>query len=76
MIRPLRVAAKSTSSLAKTEGVAQRFIAQRLQLAWLAPDIIQRIIAGNIPDTLTLGQFRNRRIPLDWAEQRAFFQIT
>ena len=68
--------AKSTCSLAKAEGVTQRFIAQRLQLAWLAPDIVQRIIAGNIPDTLTLGQFRNRRIPLDWAEQRAFFQIT
>ncbi|HQY71731.1 MAG TPA: hypothetical protein PLW13_14975, partial [Pseudomonadales bacterium] len=67
---------KSTCSLAKAEGVTQRFIAQRLQLAWLAPDIIQRIIAGDIPDTLTLEHFKKRRIPLDWAEQRAFFQIT
>jgi len=67
---------KSTCSLAKAEGVTQRFIAQRLQLAWLAPDIVQRIIAGDIPDTLTLEHFKKRRIPLDWAEQRAFFQIT
>jgi hypothetical protein len=67
--------AGSTYTLAKAEGVTQRFIAQRLQLAWLAPDIVQRILAGNVPDTLTLEHFKNRRIPLDWAEQRVFFRL-
>jgi hypothetical protein len=67
--------AVSTYTLAKAEGVTQRFVAQRLQLAWLAPDIVQRILSGNVPDTLTLEQFKNRRIPLDWAEQCTFFGL-
>ena len=57
------------------EGVTQRFIAHRIQLAYLAPDIMRQIIAGNVPDTLSFEVFKNRRIPLDWQEQRRYFQL-
>ena len=50
------------------EGVTQRFVAQRIQLAYLAPDIMKRIIEGDVPNTLTLESFKNRQIPLDWRE--------
>jgi len=61
--------------IAKSEGVTQRFIAHRIQLAFLAPDIMRRIISGDIPDTLTLESFKNRRVPLDWQSQRHYFQL-
>ena len=61
------------AAVAEKEGVTQRFIANRIQLAYLAPDIMRRIIAGDVPDTLNLEAFKNRRIPLDWREQRRYF---
>ena len=71
----LRGKAKTMAEVAQKEGVTQRFIAQRIQLAYLAPDIMQRIIAGDAPDTLNLEAFKNRRIPLDWQEQHRYFQL-
>lgn len=67
--------AKTMAAVAKKEGVTQRFIANRIQLAYLAPDIMRRIIAGDVPDTLNLEAFKNCRIPLDWREQRRYFQL-
>lgn len=63
------------AEVAKMEGVTQRFIAHRFQLAYLAPDIMRQIIAGDVPDSLNLEAFKNRRIPLDWTEQRRYFQL-
>ena len=55
--------------LAKQEDVTQRYIAHLIKLAFLAPDIIEAIIKGNIPPTLSLGRLK-KGIPLDWEEQR------
>ena len=63
------------AEIAKQEGVTQRFIAHRIQLAYLAPEIMRQIISGDVPDTLNLEMFKNRRVPLDWQEQRRFFQF-
>lgn len=30
---------------------------------------------GDVPDTLNLEAFKNRRIPLDWRDQRRYFQL-
>ena len=67
--------AKTMADIARGEGVTQRFIAHRIELAYLAPDIMRRIISGDVPDTLNLEAFKNRRIPLDWHEQRQYFQL-
>ena len=67
--------AKKMAEIARADGVTERFVAQRIQLAYLAPDIMKRIIEGDVPNTLTLESFKNRQIPLDWKEQRDFFQL-
>jgi len=43
-------------------------------LADLAPDIIEAIVAGNQPRSLTLKRLL-RHIPLNWAKQRERFGI-
>ncbi len=69
--------ARSMTELAKQDHVTQRYVAHLIKLAFLAPDIIQATLRGEVPadlspDTLKAG------FPLDWDEQRktlAFSQI-
>jgi hypothetical protein len=43
-----------------------------VRLAFLAPDIVAAILAGNQPTTLTANKLMaDTRLPLDWQEQRA-----
>ena len=58
--------------LAKQENVTQRYIAHLIKLAFLAPDIIELIIKGDIPATLSLDRLK-RDVPIDWEEQRREF---
>jgi hypothetical protein len=44
------------------------------QRAFLAPDIIERIIAGDVPETLTLERLK-KDFPLDWANQHNHFGL-
>jgi len=59
----------SISALAVEEEVVPQFIRRRINLAYLAPDIIQSIIEGQIPDSLSLKKLENSNA-LDWDEQR------
>jgi hypothetical protein len=47
-------------------------IAELLKLAFLAPDIIEAINKGDIPETLSLVTLR-QGIPLKWQDQRRRF---
>ena len=55
--------------LAKQEKITQRYIAHLIKLAFLAPDIIEAIIKGDIPKNLTLGRLK-KGFSYDWNEQR------
>jgi site-specific DNA recombinase len=44
-----------------------------IQMAFLAPDIQQAILAGRQPRDLTLAKLRTLELPLQWSEQRALF---
>ncbi|HIF51319.1 MAG TPA: recombinase family protein [Thiotrichaceae bacterium] len=57
------------AQLAKQENVTQRYIAHLIKLAFLAPDIIEAIIKGDIPKKLTLGRLKEG-FAYDWDEQR------
>jgi site-specific DNA recombinase len=49
-------------------------VGRRIRLAFLAPDIVAAIVAGEQPKTLTIGALlRDRDIPPSWAEQRRLF---
>lgn len=60
--------------LAKQENVTQRYIAHLIQLALLAPDIIESINNGNIPNNLTLEQLK-KKTTHDWDTQYALFKF-
>lgn len=55
-------------ALAKQENVTQRYIAHLIQLAFLAPDIMEAISKGDIPKTLTLSKLKEG-FSHDWNEQ-------
>ena len=61
--------AKSREEIARTNGLSGQHVARHLQLAWLAPDIVEAILDGRQPKQLTLKRLL-AKLPMDWAEQR------
>ena len=59
-------------AVALREGFPQRRVAHFVDLAFLAPDIVQAVVDGCQPATLTAdGLIRSRHRPF-WADQRAW----
>lgn len=56
--------------IASTENTTPRYVRRLLQLAWLAPDIMEAILDGKQPAGLTLEPFRADQ-PVAWQAQRA-----
>lgn len=61
--------AKSRDEIARTNGLSGQHVARHLQLAWLAPDIVEAILEGHQPKKLTVQRLL-AKLPMDWAEQR------
>jgi len=62
---------KSIRALAKEIGVTKRYISRLLPLAFLAPEIVQMILAGRQPIDLTAEKLtRFPEIPRDWTSQQ------
>lgn len=64
----------SFRSIGKAEGVTERYVARVIRGSLLAPDIIQRVIEGRQPITLTVQKLK-KPFPSDWTEQRRFFGV-
>lgn len=62
--------AKSGSDIARREGLHPSTVNELLRLTLLAPDIIEMLMTGNQPPTLTLMWFQRHRLPVDWQAQR------
>ena len=62
--------AASLTALATADGYCAHYAARLLPLAWLAPDIIEAIIAGRQPKALSLGALTKHPLPVSWEEQR------
>jgi hypothetical protein len=60
--------------LAREEGVDSSFLGRTLRLNALAPDIVESIMMGSVPDTVTLDSLR-QTIPLAWEDQRCLFGV-
>ena len=67
---------KSIAGVARANGVSQRLIGIHLPAAFLAPDILELIVDGRQPPSLTASALRRARIPIAWAEQRRLFGLT
>jgi len=61
-----------STELAKREKLDKTFVNETLRFALLAPEIVEAILVGRQPRTLTLQDLR-RRVPDDWAEQLQAF---
>ena len=62
---------KTVSFIARLEGRCRVRLDRLLNLACLAPDIVVAILEGRQPLGLSNSTLLSRRLPLDWAEQRA-----
>ena len=63
--------AHTISELAKTETQSASQISRMLQFTFLAPDIIESILAGTQPVDLTAERLRRLPyLPLNWNEQK------
>jgi DNA invertase Pin-like site-specific DNA recombinase len=61
----------SVLSLAEAEGKDASYVTKVLYRAFLAPDIVEAILAGNQPPTLTQETLKKSLpLPIDWNEQR------
>jgi hypothetical protein len=64
--------AESLSDIAEAEGVTGRYVGHVVPLAFLAPDIVARILDGTQPVELTAEKLTKRvDLPMSWADQRA-----
>jgi site-specific DNA recombinase len=62
---------KSLAELAAREGVHYRFVGKVIRLAFLAPEILERIAEGRQPLELTTELLTKRlQLPIDWDDQR------
>jgi hypothetical protein len=61
--------------MAKRSGVAVRYVSRLLRLSLLAPDIVEAILDGRLPGSVTLESVLYS-IPYDWNEQRRLFRLT
>jgi site-specific DNA recombinase len=61
---------RTREEIGRKNGVSGPYVGRILPLAWLAPDIIESILEGRQPQSLTVERLTQQKFPLDWAEQR------
>lgn len=59
------------ADLAKQHGKCRKHLAQLVEMACLAPDIVEAIVGGRLPNSLTASNLRSTQLPMTWGEQRA-----
>ena len=60
------------AELAEREGIAFTYMARLMRLSLLAPEIVDAIMEGSQPESVTLANMMDP-FPLDWKEQRMRF---
>jgi len=66
---------RSIDALIERDRLNPRQVHRLRKLAFLAPDIMERIIAGEVPETFTLERLK-KDFPVKWAEQRSHFGLS
>lgn len=64
--------ASSLAQIATREGLGVRYVGRLIRLALLAPDVVESIVQGRQPATLTAEALTRRvELPLEWSAQKA-----
>jgi site-specific DNA recombinase len=66
---------ESLQALAKVTKLNERYVSRVLRCAFLAPDIVQKVLEGTQPQSLTLDSLL-RDIPVGWDQQRHLFKTS
>ena len=66
---------RSIDALIERDNLNSRQVHRLRKLAFLAPDIVELIIAGDVPETLTLERLK-KDFPLEWQAQRSHFGLS
>jgi site-specific DNA recombinase len=69
-------AGSTMQAIADREGISQRRVADLVDLAFLAPDIVRSIVEGRQPATLTADRLIKSRHRVLWFDQRAWISAT
>lgn len=68
--------ARSLAAIAAREGLAVRYVGRLIRLAFLAPEIVEAIVEGRQPTTLTAEALTRRiELPLSWCAQRTALNL-
>src|SRR5258708_2795316 len=68
--------ASSLAAIAAREGLAVRYVGRLIRLAFLAPEIVESIMEGRQPTTLTAEALTRRiELPLSWCSQRTALNV-
>src|SRR6202521_359569 len=68
--------ARSLAAIAAREGLAVRYVGRLIRLAFLAPEIVESIVEGRQPTTLTAEALTRRiELPLSWSSQRTALNV-
>jgi DNA invertase Pin-like site-specific DNA recombinase len=61
---------KTLSEIAKVSNTSNRRLQQMIELAFLAPNIVNDVLDGKQPTEFTSNWFRRHGVPIDWQDQR------
>jgi len=66
------VSGRSMVEIARRDGVGKQYVSRLMRLAFLAPEMVERVVAGRQPPELTAQALQAGRfdIPVDWAAQK------
>jgi site-specific DNA recombinase len=68
--------ASSLAAIASREGLAVRYVGRLIRLAFLAPEIVESIVEGRQPTTLTAEALTRRiELPLSWCSQKTALNV-
>ena len=62
--------ALSLQALAERDGITRRYIRRLVGLSFLSPELVEAILQGRQPVSLTATRLTQLDLPLDWTEQR------
>ena len=61
--------ARSLRELAERDGITRRYVRRLVDLAFLSPELVEIILQGRQPVSLTATRLTELDLPLDWTDQ-------